>query len=372
MAKALGEGVERYCSAFFCYADLLVSSYEDLPGPGTHPDAFALYRAEQFAAGDLPWKPFTVKTPVSWTVGTSLSAGDARYVPAAMVFVPFHYFRDGRDTPITQPISTGLAAGTSYEDAALSGLCEAVERDAFTITWQVRLSHPRIPVASLPPVCRDRLQRFTDVGLRVEIMDITTDLGVPTVLTFVLGDRPTSPALAVAAATHPSPAVAIVKSLEELAHTRKFARQVMDYVPALPVDVHGGHPEVLEQKHHLRFYCPQSAKSFAGFAWASEEERPFGEMAAVPGGSAAEQLAAAMDRLTAAGLDVLACDLTTPDVAGLGLSVVRVVVPGLHPLFMGHRNRALGGHRLYVVPQRLGFRGMTPGDADNPYPHPFP
>jgi ribosomal protein S12 methylthiotransferase accessory factor len=372
VAKALGEAVERYCSAFFRYADLLVSSYRDLPGPGTPPEAFALYRPEQYAAGGFPWRPFTDDAPVSWTLARSLRTGESRYVPAAMVFVPFHYSREGRDTPITQPISTGLAAGSSFEDAALSGLCEAVERDAFTLTWQARLARPHLPVGSLPPDCRDRVRRFTDAGLRVEIMDITTDLGVPTVLTFALGDRPTSPALAVAAATSPVPELAVRKSLEELAHTRKFSRQVMDYLPPLPVDVAGGHPAVEEQKHHLRFYCPQPAKSFAAFAWASEAERPFGELAAVPGRSAGEQLAALVDRLAAADLDVLACDLTTPDVADLGLSVVRIVVPGLHPLFMGHRNRALGGHRLYTVPQRLGLPGPAPGDADNPYPHPFP
>jgi ribosomal protein S12 methylthiotransferase accessory factor len=39
---------------------------------------------------------------------------------------------------------------------------------------------------------------------------------------------------------------------------------------------------------------------------------------------------------------------------------------------MGHRNRALGGQRLYSVPQLLGFEGLEHGAPDNPYPHPFP
>jgi ribosomal protein S12 methylthiotransferase accessory factor len=289
-----------------------------------------------------------------------------------MVYVPFHYWGDGRDTPITQPISTGLAAGSSFEDAALSGLCEAIERDAFTLTWQARLGHPHLAAGSLPAGCRDRVDRFARAGLRVEIMDITTDLAVPTVLTVAVGDSPASPAVAVAAASHPRAEVAVVKSLEELAHTRKFARQVMDYSPPVPVDLAAGHPEVLEQTHHLRFYCPQAAKRFAGFAWASPDDRPLAAVEPIPGSSAREQLDAVVAAVAAADLDVIACDLTTPDVADLGLAVVRVVVPGLHPLFMGHRNRALGGTRLYTVPRRLGFAGLEPGGPDNPYPHPFP
>jgi ribosomal protein S12 methylthiotransferase accessory factor len=372
VAKAVGEGVERYCSAFFRYRDLTVCSYEDLPGPGTHPDDYALYTPEQIAKGDLPWRAFTVDAPVCWTTGVSLVTGERVFLPAAMVYVPFHYLRDDQDTPITQPISTGLAAGSSFADAALSGLCEAVERDAFTITWQARLSRPRIEAASLPASSRDRVDRFTRAGLQVEMMDITTDLGVPTILTIAVGDRPTSPAVAVAAATHPLAEVATNKSLEELAHTRKFARQVLDYTPALPVDVEHGHPEITDQKHHLRFYGPQPAKAFAAFAWASDEIRAFEQIQEPRPEARQSQLAAVVARVRAAGLDVIACDLTTPDVAALGLSVVRVVVPGLHPLFMGHRNRALGGRRLYEVPGRLGVEGIAPGQPDNPYPHPFP
>jgi ribosomal protein S12 methylthiotransferase accessory factor len=79
-----------------------------------------------------------------------------------------------------------------------------------------------------------------------------------------------------------------------------------------------------------------------------------------------------VDAVAKRGLEPIACDLTTPDVADLGLRVARVVVPGLHPLFMGHRNRALGGERLYSVPQLLGFDGLERGAPDNAYPHPFP
>jgi ribosomal protein S12 methylthiotransferase accessory factor len=377
VAKALGEGVERYCSAFFDYDDLLVAPYRELPGRATPPGDYALYTQTQLDNGDLPWQPLTEDTPVRWTTGRSLATGDAVFVPAAMVYVPYHYRPDSGEPGFVQPISTGLAAGTSFAEAALSGLCEAVERDAFTITWQARLSRPRIDPDTLPVSCRDRLDRFTAAGLRVHIMDITTDLGLPTLLTIAVGDRPTSPAVAVAAATHPDPEVALVKSLEELAHTRKFARQVMDYTPALPVDVAAGHPEVLEQKHHLRFYCPQEAKAFAEFAWASSQVRRLEDVGRTPQDAGeqrnpAEQLADAVALVTHAGLEAIACDLTTPDVARLGLRSVRVVVPGLHPLFMGHRNRALGGSRLYEVPARLGERGPAPGEPDNPFPHPFP
>ena len=372
IAKAIGEAIERYCSAIFRYEDLLFTCYRKLDAPATSPDAFALYRPEQYEQPGFLWRAFTSDTIVNWTVGRSLLSGDEVLLPAATVYVPYHYMLSRKDTPIMQPISTGLAAGCSFSEAALSGLCEVVERDAFTLTWQSRMSRPRIIRDTLPASVQTLVGRFDEVGVKVEMMDITTDIQIPTVMTVAVGNASTSPAVAVAAASHPSPEVALTKSLEELAHTRKFARQVMEYTPPVPVDIPGEHPQVTDQKQHLRFYCPQEAKEFIAFAWASSEQRAVEDMSGQTQITPEGELNAQIRKIGAAGYDVIACDLTTPDIASLGLSVVRVVVPGLHPLFMGYQNRALSGKRLYEVPRKLGYPGLEPGERDNPYPHPFP
>jgi ribosomal protein S12 methylthiotransferase accessory factor len=372
MAKALGEAVERYCSAIFDYRDLVYAPYSELEKPATRPGDFALYRADQFGWDSFRWKPFTDDSPIAWTVGRSLVTGEEALVPAAMVYVPYHYVSSRSDTPIVQPISTGLACGHSFSSAALAGLCEAIERDAFTLTWQARLSRPHIVPDSLPPSVRDILRRYAEAGLSIKLMDITSDIAVPSVLSIALSDAPTSPAVAVAAASASRPERALIQCLEELAHTRKFAKQVMEFMPAIPPEVEKGHPGVQDQRDHLRFYCPQSSKSFVEFCWDSTDKRRFEELPSCAEGSDELELETAVAEVARNGLDPVACDLTTPDVRALGLSVIRVVVPGLHPLFMGHGTRALGGTRLYTVPEKLGHRGLEPRDLGNPYPHPFP
>ncbi len=72
------------------------------------------------------------------------------------------------------------------------------------------------------------------------------------------------------------------------------------------------------------------------------------------------------------GLITELVDLTTEDVRPLGLRVTRAVVPGFHPLVLGHRRRALGGRRLWEVPGKLGYPGRSPEQGDNPLPHPYP
>jgi ribosomal protein S12 methylthiotransferase accessory factor len=77
--------------------------------------------------------------------------------------------------------------------------------------------------------------------------------------------------------------------------------------------------------------------------------------------------------LAEARLDVLALDLTSPDVAQCGCYVTRAMVPELQPLDASYSHRFLGGQRLYDVPLKLGYTTRRTAMEDlNPYPHPYP
>jgi ribosomal protein S12 methylthiotransferase accessory factor len=88
-------------------------------------------------------------------------------------------------------------------------------------------------------------------------------------------------------------------------------------------------------------------------------------------GSVGQDVETCVRRLAAAGLEVLVADLTTPDVAGLGFKVVKVLIPGMHPIDFGYW-RHLGGRRLYETPARLGYRAAYGPNDLNLFPHPFP
>jgi ribosomal protein S12 methylthiotransferase accessory factor len=89
-------------------------------------------------------------------------------------------------------------------------------------------------------------------------------------------------------------------------------------------------------------------------------------------GDPARDLRMLVESISRVGHRTVVCDLTTPDVAELGFSVVRAVVPGFHPLFMGFENRALGGRRLAEVPRRLGCTRIETELGDTALPHPYP
>jgi ribosomal protein S12 methylthiotransferase accessory factor len=369
VAKAVGEAVERYCAALYQAQDLPLCSYREADFACVHPGDFALHSADQYDSPGFPWVPFTEDTPIRWTPAQDLGSGETLHVPAAFVWIPYHYRQGTGDSPIGQPISTGLACHGSFAQAALSGLCEAIERDAFTIMWQARLAMPQIRVETLSDDNYDLVQRFERTGDRVVLLDITLDAGVPTVLSVLCSDAAARPAYVFAASADPDPERAVQKALEELAHTRRYSQQIKRNLP--PVVADDDYEQVQTQLDHLNFAGDPANRDHFEFVFASRERVEFDDLPNLAGVTPERTLTALVERIQSTGHRALVADLTSPDIRHLGLTVARSLVPGYHPLYMGHRLRALGGRRLWEVPQRLGREQPQPGGS-NPAPHPYP
>lgn len=370
IAKAIGEAVERYCSALYDVESLSLFSSQSAPFPHVPPHEFALYSREQYDQLAFPWVPFNALTPVRWTPAVDLVTKESVFVPAALVFVPYYFYRGSGDAPITQPISTGLACHCSLAEAELAGIYEVIERDAFTIMWQAQLSMPQIRVETLSDANYDLVQRFEKAGHHVTLLNLTLDSGVPTVLSVLTNEMSSAPAFVFAASANLNPEEAVRKSLEELAHTRRYSQQIHSRLPRLVVET--DHANVTDQISHLNFWCDHANAQLAKFVFASEKRVGFDELVDRSTEVPSRNLEIVVEQVRVIGHKVLVAELTTPDIHSLGLAVVRALIPGFHPLFMGHQIRALGGDRLWSVPQRLGYSGIVEATGDNPVPHPYP
>jgi ribosomal protein S12 methylthiotransferase accessory factor len=83
------------------------------------------------------------------------------------------------------PLSTGSAAGTSWETAALHGLLELIERDAASLWWWGGRRGKLIPAEhEAQSAAQARLSRLRQhvSSRRSWLLDITTDIGVPCVV----------------------------------------------------------------------------------------------------------------------------------------------------------------------------------------------
>ena len=369
-ARAIGEAIERYCAAIYDPDELPLTSYREARFPCVPPNEWALYSPEQYQEEAFQFVPFNGDTPVRWTPSVDLLTQQTIYAPAAMVYIPYFFYLSTGELPIAQPISTGLACHCSLAEATVSAICEVIERDAFMITWQARLAPAHIRIETVPEETREMVRRFELAGYTIDLLDVTTDVRVPTVLATCRNSSPQAPGFVVSAATARTPLAAARKSLEELEHTRAWCRTILVNQPRL--DPGEGYKNVVDQTTHLNFWCDQKHLPLADFLFTSERYVDLDDV----GDSGAKDCRDDLEYLTARvrtlGHRLLVSEVTTSDVRELGLRVVRAIIPGFHPFFVGHRYRVLGGRRLWEVPRRLGFSGIIKKGRDNPVPHPYP
>ena len=368
MAKAVGEAVERYCSAMYSIGDLTLSSFESAQFQCVPPEDFALFSSEQYAQPGFPYRPFNRKTSVRWTPALDLCTRETHYVPSAMVFLPYDHKPSG-ETPITPQISSGLACHSNPTIAACSAICEVVERDAIAITWQAKISQPRLRKETLSLRNRELLTRLRQPGTSITLLYMSMDHGIPAIFSIMTSRVFEAPALVVAAAAHLDPEQAVQKSLEELAQIWCLSQRRKSERPKFSPGRRW--ENVIDPDSHAAVYFSHKNTHFAEFLWKSSGQMALSDIENLSLQDPSRDLRRLVEKITAVGHRVLLVDVTSEDVKNLGLWVFRALIPGFHPLLMGHRFRALGGARPWTVPKTLGYPGISREHGDNSAPHPF-
>jgi ribosomal protein S12 methylthiotransferase accessory factor len=360
--KAIGESIERYCSAFYDPRAIVAATYDELaPASALTPDRFALFSRAQYAQPDFPYAPFTRQTRVGWTSGRCLISGERTYVPASFVYIPY----DGveGEPPLMDLISTGLACGPDRASALLKALTEVVERDAYSITWQRRLPRPHIDLEHIDdPFVERLLDAFRPVQARLSAVLLTLDIPIAVVL-MVLTRTDGPPWTVVASGADVSPRRALVLALEEAGLAWIGMNRSAAAASGFVVAPDYGNLTTLS-RHGLAHAIDARLRESITFLEQPASLVRLGDLPDPATGDAAVDLPRAVAAMQPFVSEIAGVDLTTPDVEDCGFAVCRVVVPELQRMDMDHNYPHRGGHRLSDVP--VGRNGF------NPYPHPFP
>jgi len=372
IAATIGEAVERYCAAYSEPEELIFSSYNDLKYEAVHPDLFSLYSKAQHEMDGFPFAPFTAESPLSWTWGFSLQKQESVLVPASLAHLPLYLENFGRETKIASTTSTGLACGNTIEEAILSAIGEAVERDSVTCFWMNRMPTRRVVIDDASAISDIYKERFALPGLDYYTCEVTTDLGIPTLFTLLVGNSTDGIMVNVGSQANLSPTRAALKSLVEAAHGRPYVRFILQGNPGWKHKP--DFSNVNSFQDHAAFYtrAPQ-LHDVLDFIKEPVSERRLSEIPDLSTGSIKGDIETYVSILARHNLDVIVVDLTSPDIDEVGFKVVRIMVPGLQLLHGDHRYPFLGCERLYRMPQSLGFRETASTAKElNPFPHPMP
>ncbi|MEU6215683.1 TOMM precursor leader peptide-binding protein [Streptomyces sp. NPDC047023] len=326
--------------------------------------------------------PYTPDLPLHWVRGWSLTHRRPIAVPEHVAYwdVP------GPDRPrVVYESSNGCGLGNSPEEAALYGLFEVAERDAFLMAWYAGTPLRRV---RLPDGDTDTLllaDRAAAAGYRLRLLDATNDFGIPAVLAVCRhrGGQPAAPRMFLAAGAHHDPLAAVRSAVAEVVTNVLEAphRSLAEGGPRDPGRLRPllDHPErVRGLDDHVGLATLPEAAARTEFLFADTPEVTVAE--AWPGAPApvpdlSRLLTRTVHRLERAGLEVITVDQSEPGLrARFGLHCVKAIVPGALPMTFGHVNRrTLGLPRLLEVPHRLGRTDRPLRHEELPlHPHPFP
>jgi ribosomal protein S12 methylthiotransferase accessory factor len=270
---------------------------------------------------DLPRtsaSPYTGNTPLLWIEGFDLLGSKPVWMPYELVHMNYSLpLPTGSGCFVMS--SNGLASGNNLLEAINHGISEVIERDATTLFLFGSLAEQHERRIDLDTVrderCRSVLTRYEKAGIAVGVWDVTSDTGIPA-FQCVIVDRNTNPFRALGPVEgmgcHTTREVALLRALTEAAQAR------LTLIAGSRDDT--GRARYRESRD--RALIEQANERLLRTGTRSFELVPTMETE-----SFEADLDVLLDGLRRAGVEsALVVDLSKP---AFGISVVRVVVPGL-------------------------------------------
>ena len=352
-ASALMEAIERYSGIFQGDEIRVKRRFADFPsGDAIPPNKVLLFSDAQLRQGRAPTPGpddgeaipalFDRSADIEWSPVWSLRDERFKYVPTSLLY----FFYRG---PVTFAAdSNGCAAGNTLEEAIVQGFLELVERDAYAIWWYNQLQRPELDLSQFDDsYVRDLRNKLAETGRRLWVLDVTSDLGIPTFVAITHWVQNGRENIEFGSGAHFDTRIALLRALTELNQFLSLGlmgggtgeKSSLDGITPLRLQ---GHPYLTPSGNPL--VHPDVGSKFGHL-------------------DTREQVMTCVRLAQRARLDFLVLDQTRPDIE---VPVVRVIVPGLR-----HFYRRFGLGRLYDVPVKLGLRDQPLKENElNPiHPH---
>jgi len=247
----------------------------------------------------------------------------------------------------------------------IGGLLEIIERDAFMIMWYNSLSLPKLDIRN-HPLAEPFRALLDETRFELSVVDTTLDLGIPSAFGLL---KTRDGKVSFGGSARLTMEEAVCKTLMEISQlyignkTQIYSEDLPSLLPH----------QITDYGMRLPYYEQPYASDELAFTVASELIRPLTSDKPDARGTDSERLDYIVRRLAERGLEAICVDVTSEDVKELGLSVVKMIVPGTVQLPRSERERLVASKRIYETPVALGLRTepIRPEEL-NSSPHPFP
>jgi len=335
-AGALMEAIERHAGERYD-GPVIASSYLNLRSEDACIDPLEIH---------VPMvRKYSERLMLEWVKGFDLMTRRPTFAPLNCVVAPY----PNPGLALFYTSTNGLASGNTRVDAVCHALCEVIERDAtalalaraevrpavaailadigFGAAPAERGEVPLISLRGLPPRAAALLRKLQRAGLKVQLQNLTSAIGIPTIGCTITEPQglPTVANTYAGCGSHPDARIALNRALTEAAQSRLTCIQ-------------GGREDLPD------FVPPKGAPPVEARVGAGQPIS-FGDLPSYQHASVNEDVEFIVERMRHSGFDqVVVVDITRADV---GIPVVRVIVPRseIWTLYFAHGSRASLGPR---------------------------
>ena len=213
-ASAMMEGFERYSAEKQSKdnEDILIGTFNDMSNP-IELESLILPKSVNIN--------YLKEVKLEWTKMIDIVSEEEYDVPVNLIFHP--YIPKNNDVEaFVKGNTNGLASGNVLEEAVLHGIFEVVERDAWSIFEITKKNKKEIDLNNIEnDSINDILDKFERESVDINLLDITADIGIPTVAASsddtILKD---AALLTLGVGTHLNPDIAVLRALTEVAQSR--------------------------------------------------------------------------------------------------------------------------------------------------------
>jgi len=348
--STVGEAVERYASSVVDIENLSYATLNELEGDCLDPRDMILFADWQYEQTNFPFHRFCPDKPFGWVNGYNLTKKCESKLPARFVYLDYVAMYEHES--IDNGYSTGLAAGPTIEAAICSGIREVLERDAFSCHFLNKISPPKLDVAANMDKLPKKLQKvLQQPDIEYYLGNITTEFNVPCVMSILKnGDKL---GFATGTSCHMKAGLALEKAVVESFHTFNWILDMNRWQEPITQAEH-----VRSFADHVTYYLDEDRHKDIEFLTHLSTAKPFevkSDDFDGDGFASKSELDYLVNLLKENGYQIYVADLTTEDISSLGFHVVKVIIPGLQPLYAGHGNQHLDPRRLTKFAKNMGY-----------------
>ena len=283
------------------------------------------------------------KDTYSWTPAYDFINRKTVLVPAQVVYISKNF--DHERALLHEQITTGAALGNTYKMAFQNGFMEVVERDAFMIAYYNKRRLAKvIGLSEKNDQLVNYLKRYQ---LETIIFNITGDLNIATFMTIIVDRSRLGPAISVGLKSGFDNEEAIFGSILEAVQPRRYSRLIKGMRSGFKFPSKHEIKSTMDRYYywyqykminHLKFWLKTKStieyrKLPKCITSMRDVEKTFREH----------------------NYHILCTDITLDEIKTAGFSVVKVLLPELHPLYISEHAKAMYSDHAGTLVQPSGL-----------------